>query len=53
MPKFAGWMATYGPTPGETEQKETPSRPAASDNGDDDDAVSGVLPPLAEGDGSS
>jgi DNA topoisomerase-1 len=49
VPKFAGWMATYGAAD-ETEQKETPARPTASDNGDDDDAVSGVLPPLAEGD---
>src|SRR5580765_2270461 len=44
VPKFAGWMATYGLTPGETEQKE----PTAGD-AEDDDAVSGVLPPLAEG----
>jgi DNA topoisomerase-1 len=48
VPKFAGWMATYASTPEETEQ--TPARPSAADNGDDDDAVSGVLPPLAEGD---
>src|SRR5262245_62463276 len=50
VPKFAGWMATYGLTPGE-EQKESPSA-ADKDkgDGDDDDAVSGVLPPLAEGD---
>src|SRR5215831_7508121 len=45
VPKFAGWMATYASTPEETEQN--PSRPSASD---DDDAVSSVLPPLAEGD---
>jgi DNA topoisomerase I len=43
VPKFAGWMATYGLTPGESEQKE-------GGEGEDDDAVSGVLPPLAEGD---
>jgi len=49
VPKFAGWMATYGATD-ETEQKEAPARPSATDNGDDDDAVSGVLPVLAEGD---
>jgi len=50
VPKFAGWMATYGLTPGE-EQKENTS-PADKDKGDgeDDDAVSGVLPPLTEGD---
>jgi DNA topoisomerase-1 len=50
VPKFAGWMATYASTPEETEQTPAPSRPSASDSGDDDDAVSGVLPPLAEGD---
>src|SRR6185295_2469189 len=50
VPKFAGWMATYASAPEETEQTPAPSRPTASDNGDDDDAVSGVLPPLAEGD---
>src|SRR5207237_8872007 len=46
VPKFAGWMATYGLTPGEPEDKER-----EKDKGDeDDDAVSGVLPVLAEGD---
>ena len=53
VPKFAGWMATYGLTPGDQsqEQKEHPSA-AEKDKGDgeDDDAMSGVLPPLAEGD---
>jgi len=48
VPKFAGWMATYGLTPGEPEQKEQPSPPA--ENAEDEDGVSGVLPPLAEGD---
>src|SRR4029077_1274019 len=59
VPKFAGWMATYGLTPGEPEQKD--SVPGAGDDpparestpereGDDDAPVSGVLPPLAEGD---
>ena len=43
VPKFAGWMATYGLTPGEVEQPE-------KDKDDDDDSVSGVLPPLKEGD---
>jgi DNA topoisomerase-1 len=42
VPKFAGWMATYGLTPGEPEDKDKTE--------EDDDAVSGVLPPLAEGD---
>jgi DNA topoisomerase-1 len=46
VPKFPGWMATYGMVPGETEQKENTS----PGDGDDDDSVSGVLPPLAEGD---
>jgi DNA topoisomerase-1 len=44
VPKFAGWMATYGLTPGEPDQAEKEKE------GDDEDAVSGVLPPLAEGD---
>src|SRR6202022_3106859 len=43
VPKFAGWMATYGLTPGE--------QPESTEKTDgDDDAVSGMLPPLAEGD---
>ena len=48
VPKFAGWMATYGLTPGESEQKEP--TPKQTDGDDDEDGVSGVLPPLAEGD---
>jgi DNA topoisomerase-1 len=49
VPKFAGWMATYGQTLEDAEPKETPKN--AKDSGDeDDDAVSGVLPPLTEGD---
>src|SRR5205807_676047 len=51
VPKFAGWMATYGLMPGEPEQKdefkETPAGDAAAD---DEDSVSGVLPALTEGD---
>jgi DNA topoisomerase-1 len=71
VPKFAGWMATYGLTPGEAEQKDVPAAedgrsrafdaaPARPDSADgrepplereeEDGAVSGVLPPLAEGD---
>jgi DNA topoisomerase-1 len=52
VPKFAGWMATYGLTPGETEQKDgtAPGTPGGVDAADDDDAVSGVLPQLSEGD---
>ena len=47
VPKFAGWMATYGLTPGE----DAAAKPdAEGKDGDDDGAVSGVLPPLAEGD---
>src|SRR5204862_172743 len=45
VPKFAGWMATYGLTPGEPEEKDQKDKAA-----DDDEASSGVLPPLAEGD---
>jgi DNA topoisomerase-1 len=50
VPKFAGWMATYGLTPGEPEQKDASAPAGAGSDADDDDAVSGVLPPLAEGD---
>ena len=44
VPKFPGWMATYGLVPGQPEQKED----EAGDEGEE--GVSGVLPPLAEGD---
>src|SRR6266850_391190 len=51
VPKFAGWMATYGLTPGQSEPKDgEDTRPKDSADGDEDDGVSGVLPPLAEGD---
>src|SRR6185295_10149379 len=59
VPKFAGWMAAYGLTPGEPEQKDAPSglgedgrarESTLERDGEDVDAVSGVLPPLAEGD---
>jgi len=53
VPKFAGWMATYGLTPGEQSQEQKENSNAADKDkgdGDDEDAVSGVLPPLAEGD---
>ncbi|MGE3512013.1 MAG: type I DNA topoisomerase [Vicinamibacterales bacterium] len=46
VPKFAGWMATYGLQPGE----QADGADKASDRADDEDAESGVLPPLAEGD---
>ena len=42
VPKFAGWTATYGQTPGE--------QPESSEKADDDEGAAGVLPPLAEGD---
>src|SRR5262249_22627643 len=54
VPKFAGWMAAYGLTPGEPEKEQgddargrdgAPEREA-----DDEGALSGVLPQLAEGD---
>jgi DNA topoisomerase I len=65
VPKFAGWTAVYGTasdsdggaqvkdeargaTNGDSGQKSPAT--GGADNGDDDDAVSGVLPPLAEGD---
>jgi DNA topoisomerase-1 len=47
VPKFAGWMATYGLTPGETE-KDQPEG-ASKTEGDEDDVASGVLPPLEAG----
>jgi DNA topoisomerase-1 len=54
VPKFPGWMATYGLLPGQSEQKDEDSRAREStlerEAGDDDEGVSGVLPPLAEGD---
>jgi len=52
VPKFAGWMATYGLTPGEQPEKEKePVEPGDNaDNGDDLESVSGILPLLAEGD---
>jgi DNA topoisomerase-1 len=47
VPKFAGWTATYGPAQSEEEKEPV----AASErDSDEDGAVSGVLPPLAEGD---
>jgi DNA topoisomerase-1 len=45
VPKFAGWMAAYGLVPGDD---ETGDRPAAGS--EEDGSVSGLLPPLAEGD---
>ena len=57
VPKFAGWMATYGLTPGEEtnggarDGDDARARESALDReGEDDAAMSGVLPPLSEGD---
>ncbi len=54
VPKFAGWTATYGKTPGElaeqTGQSPGANGAAKGDAEDDDTAVSGVLPVVAEGD---
>src|SRR5262249_27193436 len=47
VPKFAGWMATYGLTPGEPEQKDDAKGSDA--NGENEDGGSGVLPPRAAG----
>jgi DNA topoisomerase-1 len=47
VPKFAGWMATYGQALEETEPKDVAVK--KTDEGEDEDVVSGVLPPLAEG----
>src|SRR5437762_11653643 len=46
VPKFAGWMAAYGLTTGEPEQKEPAAGAAGTSDAEDEDAVSGVLPPL-------
>jgi DNA topoisomerase I len=48
VPKFAGWMATYGLAPGD--DAEAKDKDAEAKEGDDDGAASGVLPPLKEGD---
>src|SRR6266496_3592464 len=54
VPKFAGWMATYGLTPGQPEPKENEdavARESTADRGrDEEEGTPGVLPPLAEGD---
>jgi DNA topoisomerase-1 len=51
VPKFAGWMATYGLTPGEPSRDESPEKTDAADKAEgDEDLISGVLPALAEGD---
>jgi DNA topoisomerase-1 len=52
VPKFSGWLATYGPAVDEAEPKEAmkPSKTEDGAGSEEDDAVSGVLPQLAEGD---
>jgi len=51
VPKFPGWLATYGQAIEESESKDVPAKKTDDGGGsEDDDAVSGVLPPLAEGD---
>jgi len=47
VPKFSGWLAVYG---GGGESIENGPRKNGSGDGEEDDASSGVLPPLAEGD---
>ena len=46
--KFAGWLAVYGLPGDESERESTPAAGGASDS--DEEAISGILPPLAEGD---
>jgi DNA topoisomerase-1 len=50
VPKFAGWMAVYGLTPGEEQKENTTASDKDKGDGDEDEALSGVLPPLTEGD---
>jgi len=52
VPKFAGWLAVYGQGTAEADDNERAERPtpnAATPASDEDDAASGVLPVLAEG----
>jgi DNA topoisomerase I len=50
VPKFAGWLAVYGPGTGEAEESERVERPATTAGAADaDEDASGVLPALAEG----
>jgi DNA topoisomerase-1 len=50
VPKFPGWMATYGLTPGSEEDKGEQKAEQKDASEDDVEGVSGVLPALAEGD---
>ena len=47
VPRFPGWMATYDVT---ADQPDAPETPAKTDKAEDEEAATGVLPPLAEGD---
>jgi DNA topoisomerase-1 len=47
VPKFSGWLAVYG---GAGESVDNPRQRNGAGEGDEDDASSGVLPPLREGD---
>jgi DNA topoisomerase I len=52
VPKFSGWMAVYGQTGAERSEADLePSAPAGETPGveSDEDATSGLLPPLSEG----
>jgi DNA topoisomerase-1 len=53
VPKFAGWLAVYDQTSGEAEESERTERPGTPAPGaaaeSDDEATSGLLPPLTEG----
>jgi len=54
VPKFAGWLAVYGQSAGEAEESERTERPATPQAGQaesDEDAGTGVLPALTEGQG--
>jgi DNA topoisomerase-1 len=53
VPKFAGWLAVYGQATSEAEETERAERPTPAPGAQpaesDDDAASGVLPALSEG----
>jgi len=53
VPKFAGWLAVYGQATSEAEESERVERPTPAPGAQpaesDDDATSGVLPALSEG----
>lgn len=57
VPTFAGWLAVYGQSVGEAEESERTEMPSPQASGqgtgqtDTDDAGSGLLPPLTEGQG--